>query len=57
MKAYNLYLGTTRITKLPISKPMKDKIETMEYVYKQAPDGQRMKIPTKKLRSVECVII
>lgn len=56
MKAYNLYYGATRLTKMPISKKLKDKIETMEYVYKQE-GNNKIKIPVNKLRSVECIII
>lgn len=56
MKGYNLYYGQTKLTNMPISKKLKDKIETMEYVYKQDGDN-KIKIPVKKLRSVECVII
>lgn len=56
MKGYNLYFGTTRLTKMPISKKMKDKIYSMEYVYKQE-GNNKIKIPVNKLRSVECIIV
>lgn len=58
MKAYNIYNDRTKINKNPLNLNELRKVYEKEFIYKSNPINNKIeKIPTKNLRTVQCIII